>query len=202
MYSLRAASSACISPQVVHLRLLPARQGKLPPSPCARCSLRILHANCSKLSNGFVNMNGMKSILTACLCFLGCLLAGCSASGLNSVTGEIFVDGNPAEGALVIFHPLNSEAKFESGYPRGITDAQGRFQLSTEGTNDGAPEGNYAVIVIWHAGSPADEEREETATPPDRLQGKYATPELSPLRAEIKSGPNVIPAFQLQGGKP
>ena len=60
----------------------------------------------------------------------------------------MLVEGKPAEGVQVFFHPLDASQR---GIPRGVTDAEGRFQLRTYHDGDGAPAGEYTVTVYWPA---------------------------------------------------
>jgi hypothetical protein len=66
----------------------------------------------------------------------------------------------------------------------GMVDADGSFLLSTYTADDGVPAGEYAVSVVWwnplvdEAGKPG----------PNLLPGRYATPESSALRVQIKPG--------------
>ena len=54
------------------------------------------------------------------------------------VRGQVFVQGKPAAGALVMFHPLN-DADSQTERPHGQADQDGVFVLSTYGAHDGAP---------------------------------------------------------------
>lgn len=138
------------------------------------------------------------------LSFLVCLavalgLSACSSKenrpACHAVTGKVLVKGKPAEGALVVFHPAQKtdEKAWPSGYPRGTAGADGTFTLSTFGTGDGAPAGEYVVVIQWPKVNPDNEEEQE-----DRLQGRYADPAAAKLKAQVKEGPNELPPFQLK----
>src|SRR5437868_2276049 len=126
-------------------------------------------------------------------------LAGCSAGGLAKKTcypvkGELTVGGKPAEGATVMFQPRDANpADWSAGYPRATVGADGKFQVSTYGENDGAPAGDYVILVSWEAPNPTNEE----ASGPDRLGGRYVDPGKSKLSAKIKPRPNELPPIQL-----
>src|SRR5688572_10824093 len=64
------------------------------------------------------------------------------------VKGKVVVDGKPAKGATVTFHPR--EASDRPYIPTAQTDDNGEFSLATFETGDGAPAGEYDVTVIWH----------------------------------------------------
>jgi hypothetical protein len=67
--------------------------------------------------------------------------AGCG-SKLVKVEGTVTLDGQPVQGATVIFFS-------ESGGPQanGLTDDDGKFKLTTFNTGDGAIPGSYKVTV-------------------------------------------------------
>lgn len=77
------------------------------------------------------------------------LLAGCSGDKtkarppLAAYSGVVKYKGKPVEGASVTF--------IMDGMPRtsmGVTDAEGRFKLTTYDTNDGAFVGSNKVTVV------------------------------------------------------
>ncbi|NQT12783.1 MAG: hypothetical protein HQ582_08540, partial [Planctomycetes bacterium] len=68
------------------------------------------------------------------------------------VEGEVFVDGQPAEGAMVVLQPVTPRVLPEGTQPVGSTgqvDASGKFTISTYSSGDGAPAGKYGVSVTW-----------------------------------------------------
>lgn len=81
------------------------------------------------------------------LALLGlCVCLGCGSEpgleGLVEVTGLITYQGSPIEGATVAFVP-ESEGRAASG----LTDADGKFKLTTLKPGDGARPGRYKVTV-------------------------------------------------------
>lgn len=137
-----------------------------------------------------------------CFSFLGC--NGSAAPPVHPVSGTATYKGEPAEGALVVFHPLN-HAKVDKEViaprPSGLVDSDGVFTLTTATENDGAREGDYRVSIVWFKGSTEDEAvlggKKPRAGGKDRLNGKYADPATSGLTATITSGPNQLPPFIL-----
>lgn len=75
------------------------------------------------------------------------LISGCSGDTVEmppvaTVSGTVMYNGKAVEGASVRFET--------SGAPRvgtGITDAAGKFQVSTFGANDGAIVGEHVICV-------------------------------------------------------
>lgn len=108
---------------------------------------------------------------------LSLLAASCGGSGrpkVYPVSGTLTVKGAPAAGAFVVFHPRGDQGQ-RALKPYGQVGADGVFQLTTFATNDGAPEGEYAVTVVWPAPArPNSPDPGETG--PDRLDGRFKDP--------------------------
>jgi hypothetical protein len=132
------------------------------------------------------------TLLTAC--------AACSGGGLNPVTGKVTVKGEPAKGAVVIFHPKRDG--FDAQRPSGVADETGAFKLMT-GKKDGAPAGDYVVTITWPEEPAAKGKSKVISTDSnlpdivDRLKGRYGDSSTSKLTATVKSGTNTIPTFEL-----
>lgn len=111
------------------------------------------------------------------------------------MSGSLFVDGQPAEGAVIVFHLVNGSSGSAESRPSARVAADGTFALSTKAENDGARPGEYAVAVAWLASGPhATSDTGEVAA---KLPVQYADPSTTPLRASITAGANVLPAFNL-----
>jgi hypothetical protein len=119
------------------------------------------------------------------------VFAGCENSAAGpatvAVTGTVTNGGTPLEGANVIFHPM-----VESGQTlasQAVTDAQGRFELSTHvgagNFKPGIVPGKYAVAI-----TKLDTANIATtlAPPKNLLPKKYADPKTSRLVAEVVEG--------------
>src|SRR5262249_55119177 len=92
---------------------------------------------------------------------------------LYPVRGQVFVQGQPARDAFVIFPPLHSTDPYPTkAFARVAAD--GSFRLTTYQTGDGAPAGDYAVTVWWRKVTKAGEEKG-----PDQLHGRYRDPQTS-----------------------
>ncbi len=146
---------------------------------------------------------------------LGC---GSSNSGLDTVpvSGTVTLDGSPVEGARVVFAPAGG-GKAASG----VTDASGRYKLTTLDPGDGALPGNYLVMISKTEAtgqSPASEavkpgmsaeeatqaamealDKGEQAEPQfeDRLPAKYKDPSKSGLKVDVAKGGQTEFDFQL-----
>jgi hypothetical protein len=125
------------------------------------------------------------------------LVGGCARSDgerpVYPVQGAVWYEGHPLANATVVFHPRDPEC---GERPLGKTDANGAFALSTRGSNDGAPEGEYAVTVIYCpvVAIPGD----EPVPGPNVLPAHYATPTATRLSARIVPGPNTLERFELR----
>jgi hypothetical protein len=121
----------------------------------------------------------LRSVSLLILATFPVVLASCRSGrkAVYPVRGRVLdAAGKPAEGVLVIFHPVGDEDD-DPNKPRGYTDAEGYFSLTTYEQGDGAPEGNYAVTVEWRP-------RKKTpfgAEPADKLAGRYNNPRTTPF---------------------
>jgi len=117
-------------------------------------------------------------------------LVSCSdAPRLHPVTGTVLFLEAPAEGATVVLQPIGGSSTYS---PSGIVGADGKFKLRTHPHGEGAPAGEYIVLVTWF---PPDSREQEN--PRNRLPARYSTPTDSPLRAKINPGPNELEPFRL-----
>lgn len=128
------------------------------------------------------------------------LLGTSCGGGLNPVEGKVLVQGQPAKGAVVVFHPKGKDT-LTTVRPTGVTDDSGTFRLSTHKPGDGAAAGEYVVTVVWPDETKAAKTTltmEPPPDPPDRLQGRYADRAKSGLQAVVKSGRNQLEPFDLK----
>jgi hypothetical protein len=134
-------------------------------------------------------------------CFLGGMVLGCGHRGpaVEMVEGMVLLDGQPVEGATVLFSP-------ESGGPAGGLPAAGRtgadgvFRLNAAGGakfGAGTKIGDYIVIVTKqdHDPVPPPDPDKPPSGPPnvkvwDVLPVVYKHAVTTPLRATVKKGKN------------
>jgi hypothetical protein len=140
----------------------------------------------------------------ACFYGLTCVAvsAGCGDGKIATypVTGTVQVDGKPAEGVVVVFCPAEGSDEFRKQRPFGNTDAHGKFNLTTFTPQDGAPEGEYKVMINWPAarGAAGGGDPNRQAAQMDRLRYRYINPETSGLKASVSSEATEVPAFELR----
>jgi hypothetical protein len=149
---------------------------------------------------------GIAAVVSVFLCAVVLLPgAGCGSAtpGLVNVSGKVTVDGQPAEGAVLLFHP--------EGAPQGpvssaVAQADGTFKMVTDG-NQGIPEGRYRVTATWPdpAVKPSDgvggfgEGFGLSFEPgPDLLKGRYVSRDQSDLSVTIEKGTRELEPFELQ----
>ena len=145
--------------------------------------------------------------LAACIVFTLC---GCSSKGPATVptTGTVLYNGKAVEGASVTFMIKDS-----ANGATGVTDAQGKFTLSTMGKG-GAVAGLHMVgitkIEATTATSEADEQKmrsdptsltkmmQNTKPPKSELPAKYASPQTSGLTATVDASKTNDFTFELK----
>lgn len=133
--------------------------------------------------------------LLSAVTLLGC--AGAEGDSDRPATfpasGVITLDGSPVEGAQVAFNP--EDPKGQGAF--GRTDAEGRYELTTFETSDGAVPGKYIVTVTkYDVPPPMAEASEEEYIPPEaggarpkapknELPNQYSQMHTSDLRAAV-----------------
>jgi hypothetical protein len=119
--------------------------------------------------------------------------AGCSRSGIKlyPVRGQVFFMDQPAAGAQVVFQPLG-ESNTMVERPTATVGADGSFALQTYPHGQGAPAGEYGVIISW-----MPENARDMPNPQNKLPTKYADTLKPALTATVKQGNNDLPAFRL-----
>lgn len=123
-----------------------------------------------------------------------------SSVKLYPVKGKVLFKGQPAEGAQVVFRPAAENAG--GGSPPNTTQsnpyadvrADGTFVLRTEPHGEGAPAGDYVVMISWYTRS----DPEDPLSSKSKLPAKYADPTNPILKATVKESDNDLPPFDLK----
>jgi hypothetical protein len=111
----------------------------------------------------------------------------------HPVRGKVFFEGCAVPNANVAFYAFIPGAKVYRYAGDALTEADGSFVLTTYTANDGAPVAEYAVVIT--APTPL---LDASGRPgPNRLPAKYASSETTPLRVQVKTGPNEF-TFELK----
>jgi hypothetical protein len=133
-----------------------------------------------------------------CLAFVGGFFSGCSGPkklDLYAVEGKVLVKGQPAVGALVVFHP-QEQVRENDHKPFAIVKDDGTYRLTTFNPDDGAAAGAYVVTVVWNAKVRENKmgfvSGDGPAVGADRLGGRYGDPKNGPLKKTVEPKPNQI----------
>ena len=141
-----------------------------------------------------MNSNRLFRRLVGLLLLLCLLATACSTAKvpLYPAEGKVFFNDQPAHGAVVWLHPVDSSDP-AIPKPRGKADKEGTYRLGTFDTRDGAPAGKYHVTVFWTAETKGGDVDGKSLLP-----ARYQHPQKSGLPVvEIKEGANQLPALYL-----
>ena len=127
-----------------------------------------------------------------CVLLLVAALGCSSSSGLTDVTGKVTYQGQPVEGATVVF--ISNETTRPA---TAITGADGTYSLMTLDAH-GATPGKYSVVVSkadapTETGEPPsmEEAAKNAGRPPppvkQLLPAKYGDAARTPLQCEVKN---------------
>jgi hypothetical protein len=142
--------------------------------------------------------NRLRRVASALLCLAGtATLVSCSDKDYAEVpvypaSGTLTVEGEPAYGAYVTFHPVDDVGMTKGNRPFSRVSEGGTFTVTTYDTGDGLPEGKYDVTVTW------PEDPEARGPSPDRLDGQYADPKSSGLQVTIDKDGNESLGWDLE----
>lgn len=103
----------------------------------------------------------------------------------TKVTGEVYVDGKPAERLQVRAIPTADlgVGRIATGIS-GTTDADGKFSLHMYDINSGIPAGEYALTFTWRSWDML----QRKFAGPDQLNGRYESVENSPKKFTVENG--------------
>jgi len=146
-------------------------------------------------------------LLLALLVFAGCYFKP-QRPPTYKVTGTVTMKGQPLADARVIFVPADASSKQEAA--TGITDASGKYSLTTYVAGDGAQAGDYRIkITRYEVRKPTPEEQaqhvktleeeqkvvypaSDRPVPPAKnlLPKKYESEETSGFTHTVTKGPS------------
>jgi hypothetical protein len=154
--------------------------------------------------------NPLAVIFTALLVPL--LVSGCGNGRpkLVKVNGVVKLDGQPVEGAMVVFQKAGDGKDSFQRPSSGITDSEGKFTVRTYEPGDGLPYGKYLVGIQKRqvVGKPPVNPGEESSAAVNItykwvIPKSYSEPAGSTLTAEVTSSGLTPAEFALStGGKP
>jgi hypothetical protein len=106
--------------------------------------------------------------------------AGCAGKKRVPTSGVVRMDGRPVENAVAQFYPEAEEAE----PARGVTGADGAFQLETNRAAGAAP-GAYRVVVVKFDTSPPAGAATGGKAKRNVLPPEYGSWETTPLRCTV-----------------
>jgi hypothetical protein len=112
----------------------------------------------------------------------GALAAGCSKPKDEGVPvdGHVQVNGKPAAGAIVTFHPVNAAA--DAPHPSGQVAEDGSLKIPA------AEPGEYRVTVAWYSVNARKGVYADESVVVSQLPAAYTRPDATPLKATIAAG--------------
>jgi hypothetical protein len=107
---------------------------------------------------------------------------------VQPVHGKVTLDGSPIANAYVVFFLANADGKTYTRTADAFAEGDGTFVMSSYKAFDGVPAGTYAVTVALR--EPFFEPSGKMGA--NRLPPVYADAKTTPLRVEVKTGPNEV----------
>ncbi len=130
-----------------------------------------------------------KNLLFALVLLFAAQNGGCGRERTECfVTGQVYVNGQPAAGVYVMFHPIG-------------TDTANRPPATARTGEDGiyswkVPErGDYAMTLYWPRQTIADGDVLEGE---DRFGGQYRNPQQPVLEFTVENEDNLLPPLELK----
>ncbi|MBW3538917.1 MAG: hypothetical protein KY476_01475 [Planctomycetes bacterium] len=124
-------------------------------------------------------------------------LCGCGGPqeerpALQPAQGSLFINGKPAEGAMLVLHRADGKNFDARGTrPRATVGADGSFEVTTYQGGDGAPPGDYQVAVMWL-------DDPDSSTPWDKLGDRYSDPKQTGIRISIEEGESQLDPIRIE----
>ncbi|MBS0263035.1 MAG: carboxypeptidase regulatory-like domain-containing protein [Planctomycetes bacterium] len=130
---------------------------------------------------------------------LPALVSGCGKAQapweiVYPTSGVVKYQGKPLAGAVVTLIPLDKSVP-DSVRPTAITDEEGGFEVGTYSSNDGAPAGEYKVLVLHF---PTTGTPEYPQAGPNDLPAQFSRAETTPLKVTVDEEPTELKAFEIE----
>ncbi|MEX0794022.1 MAG: carboxypeptidase-like regulatory domain-containing protein [Pirellulaceae bacterium] len=135
-----------------------------------------------------MNFTGSQIVRIVSLLGISLLGLGCGQveyDGLRTVQGTVTLDGQPYPNALITFSPKSG------GRPsKGLTDAEGRYELNYIRTTKGAETGEHSVKIMTMPPIHEGPGMPSMKMPKEVLPARYN--QRSTLESVVEEGPNEI----------
>ncbi|EAQ79788.1 hypothetical protein [Blastopirellula marina] len=139
----------------------------------------------------------MPIALRLCLWIIAAsLLPGCGETAYDDglikhqVTGFVTVNGRPLDRVIVRLQSTDRSQSGNAAQPVGVTDAEGKFALSTSGDKDGAVAGEYVMMFLRTA--------ENSESGDDLFHNRFAKPSQSKHKVTIPDHDLEVPPIHLE----
>jgi hypothetical protein len=124
------------------------------------------------------------------------MLVGCGGASSSAVVeGSIQLDGQPLSGAQIQLVPRGNP---QLAAHAGTTDAQGKFSIRPESSNDRPLEPGLYAIVISKYGHKTGA---DAMTMVNVVPAPYGDSTKTPLTVDVKAGVNQVPPIELKSKK-
>jgi len=108
------------------------------------------------------------------------MVVGCGPkpTRIAKVSGRVTLDGKPLPKASVTFAPMATKESPNPGpTAQGLTDAEGRYQVSIDAATPGAVVGKCRIYISTRLSDPAIDDRDAGGPikklPPDKVPPQY-----------------------------
>lgn len=136
----------------------------------------------------------MKKLFFYLSAALALTCASCAGNKIYPVSGMVTYQGAPATGAAVFFYRTGGHSMNEHTI-MAIVQEDGSFEVVCGPLGNGAPPGEYDVLIEWKHVSNQGKGRPQHL--PDRLKGRYADTTHPLLHATVLAKTNNLPPFEL-----
>ncbi|MEW4454892.1 hypothetical protein AB1L30_19660 [Bremerella sp. JC817] len=128
------------------------------------------------------------ALLVLMLVSLGCSSRPSWQAQTCSVTGTARVNGEIPQGLVVRLKPTGSHFDSRGVDPSGVVDETGTYTLQTYKPGDGAPAGEYYVLMQWPIAP---------TMPVDRLNNAYWNVKDAFMTVTVEDGMTELPPIEL-----
>ncbi|MBC7968127.1 MAG: hypothetical protein H7Z17_19625 [Fuerstia sp.] len=154
------------------------------PSGASRVLLR------TKLLNWGLRLSSAAALVIVSVCAMNAY-GRSDDRGLTNVPVTVTADGQIANGAFLMLHPVNDQNGDIQVRSQGRVDEHGTVSWTTFEPSDGLLPGEYVVTATWNRTIDVDGELQPG---PNLLPQMYEAPETSPMRLTVKANSKDMPA--------
>jgi hypothetical protein len=131
--------------------------------------------------------------ITVCWALVGCGKSKQPWEVVHPVSGTVNYQGKPLSDARITLIPKDPEIP-SSVRPTATSGEDGTFIVGTYSTDDGAPAGEYKVIVVRF---PVIVTASNATSGPNNLPPKYSNASTTDLSVTVEAGANELSPLEL-----